>query len=89
MLLMGFKSDWAGHLLDSQQYFAVIQVRIFLSWIYFSLDFFSRLHLLVLQGAFDLNLAVGILRVLSGLDFSDHFKAEETLQGEAEGEQGA
>merc|ERR1719431_1191585 len=62
MLLMGFKSDWAGHLLDSQQYFAVI------------------------QGAFDLNLAVGILRVRSGLDFSDHFKAEETLQGEAEEE---
>merc|ERR1711963_288020 len=34
----------------------------------------------VLQGAFDLNLAVGILRVRNGLDFSEHFKAEETLQ---------
>lgn len=40
----------------------------------------------VLQGAFDLNLAVGILRVRNGLDFSEHFKAEETLQGDAEEE---
>jgi solute carrier family 12 sodium/potassium/chloride transporter 2 len=42
----------------------------------------------VLQGAFDLSLAVGILRVRNGLDFSEHFKAEETLLGEIEGESG-
>lgn len=40
----------------------------------------------VLQGAFDLSLSVGILRVRSGLDFSDHYTAEETLQGEMEDE---
>jgi len=33
----------------------------------------------VLQAGFDHNLAVGILRVREGLDFSCHFKAEETM----------
>jgi len=40
----------------------------------------------VIKGAFDLSLSVGILRVRSGLDFSEHYKAEETLQGELEEE---
>ena len=56
--------------------------------IFFSECISSFVYLFMSQGAFDLNLAVGILRVRSGLDFSDHFKAEETLLGEAEGEQG-
>jgi len=34
----------------------------------------------VIQAGFDMNLAVGILRVKEGLDYSNHFKAEETLQ---------
>jgi len=36
----------------------------------------------VLQDAFDHAFAVGILRVKSGLDFSDHIQAEETEAGE-------
>merc|ERR1719264_14206 len=57
----------------------------------FKADWVSNLlaaeqYFAVLQGAFDLNLAVGILRVRNGLDFSEHFKAEETLQGDAEEE---
>merc|ERR1719447_1920518 len=57
----------------------------------FKADWVSNLlaaeqYFAVLQGAFDLNLAVGILRVRNGLDYSEHFKAEETLQGDAEEE---
>merc|ERR1719500_1759979 len=56
----------------------------------FKADWVSNLlaaeqYFAVLQGAFDLNLAVGILRVRNGLDYSEHFKTEETLQGDAEG----
>jgi len=56
----------------------------------FKADWVSNLlaaeqYFAVLQGAFDLNLAVGILRVRNGLDYSEHFKAEETLQVDAEG----
>merc|ERR1719264_609070 len=57
----------------------------------FKADWVSNLlaaeqYFAVLQGAFDLNLAVGILRVRNGLDYSEHFKTEETLQGDAEEE---
>jgi len=57
----------------------------------FKADWVSNLlaaeqYFAVLQGAFDLNLAVGILRVRNGLDYSEHFKAEETLQVDAEEE---